>query len=372
MRAFVTGGTGFIGRRLVQQLLNAGYEVTVLARSEGSAADLRSAGARIVKGDICDRASLRAAMPGHEILFHLAAWYKIGSKDWQTAEAINVVGTRNVLGLAYELGIPKIIYTSTVAIFGDTHGKLPDESYRMPAQPFLTEYDRTKWKAHFEVALPLIEQGAPLIILMPGAVYGSGDPSLVGELMRFYYRGFLPALPGPEMTVTYAHVDDIANAHILAAEKGIPGESYILTGPVRSLKEIIKVWAKVSGKPLPWISIPARLITPLAPLARVLNSFLPLPILLSEEAAKIAGACYMGASDKARTELGWQTRPLEDGMRETFAWIAREADQKPFFSPRQKQAGKLLLLAGVCLILLWRLTRPHNPKQSGMVQGQPF
>lgn len=353
MKAFVTGGTGFIGGRVVEHLLAAGHEVTALVRSEAAAAHLSAAGARLAVGDVCDPASLRAAMPGHDIVFHLAAWYKIGGSDWRTAETINVEGTRNVLSLAHELGIPKIIYTSSIAVFGDTKGKIPDETYRMPGSTFITEYDRTKWKAHYEVALPLIEQGAPVVILMPGAVYGPGDTSLVGDMLRYYSRGLLPVLPAPEMTLAFSHVDDIAQAHILAAEKGKPGESYILAGPVLNLLEASRIWSKVSGRPPPRAAISARLLTPLAPLARLLNRFLPLPKILSEDAARVAGVCYAGDAAKAKRDLGWQTRSVEEGMRETLAWISGQHSAPPRFSARQKQARGLILSGAAALILLW-------------------
>ena len=229
MKAFVTGGSGFIGQHVVQKLVARGDEVHALARSEESAALLRQLGATVFKGDITDAASLRPGMAGCDVVFHMAAWYKLGAPDWMNAEAINVGGTRRVLRLAHELGIPKIVYTSTVAVYGDTQGQLVDESYYKEG-PFLTEYDRTKWLAHYKVALPLIEKGAPIVIVMPGGVYGPGDTSFIAQLMRMFYRG-LAVLPGSDLTVTYAHVEDIAEGHLLAAEKGKVGESYILTGP---------------------------------------------------------------------------------------------------------------------------------------------
>ena len=212
MKAFVTGGSGFIGQHVVQKLVARGDEVHALARSAESANLLRQLGATVFMGDITDSASLRPAMTGCDVVFHIAAWYKLGAPDWMQAEAINVGGTRRVLRPAHELGIPKIVYTSTIAVFGDTQGQLVDEAYYKEG-PFLTEYDRTKWLAHYKVALPLIEKGAPIVIVMPGGVYGPGDTSFIAQLMRLFYRG-LPALPGSDLTVTYAHVDDIAAGHL--------------------------------------------------------------------------------------------------------------------------------------------------------------
>jgi len=140
----VTGGTGFIGRRVVQKLIERGYQVQALVRSRSGAAELDAMGAQPVWGDIIASESMHDAIRGSAVVLHLAAWYKIGAKDTRKAEMINVQGTQNVLELAFNLGVPRILYTSTIAVYGDTHGVMPDESYVPPTGPFLTEYDRTK------------------------------------------------------------------------------------------------------------------------------------------------------------------------------------------------------------------------------------
>jgi nucleoside-diphosphate-sugar epimerase len=293
------------------------------------------------------------------VVFHVAGWYEIGSKDWKRGEAINVDGTRNVLGLAQELNIPKIIYTSTIAVNGDTHGELVDETFVAPPGPFLTEYDRTKWIAHYEVALPLIEHGAPIIIVMPGVVYGPGDHSLVGDMMVAYYRGLFPVLPGPEFTLTFAHVDDIAEGHILAAEKGIIGESYILAGPAVPMGEMVKLWSAVSGRRSPLFYIPARFIKPLAPLVEGLNMFRPLPPILSRDTLAMLEASYAARSDKARVKLGWQTRPLEEGMRESFDAIANTTPPAIIYLShnQRRQIAAISIGAALGLMVAWLVTR---------------
>lgn len=355
MKAFVTGGSGFIGQHVVRKLLARGYEVSALARSEQSAAVLEGLGATVIPGDITDTASMREGMLGSDVVFHMAGWYKIGAQDWTEAEATNVRGTRKVLRLAHELGVPKILYTSTITVFGDTKGQLVDESFSQGG-PFLTEYDRTKWLAHYKVALPLIEKGAPIIILMPGVIYGPGDTSIAAEMMRQFHRG-LPVVPGPNTTITYAHVEDIAEGHILAAEKGKVGESYILAGPAIPLGEMLDFWAHLTGKPAPSIRLPAEMLRPLAPVVGAVGSLLPLPPVFSQESVASLGATYMASADKARTELGWQTRPLQTGMLETFAWIAEtEAQEKPADMPStETRIAGLALTAAFFLFLLWLL-----------------
>ena len=129
-RYFVTGATGFIGGRVTRQLVDAGYEVVAIARNPENARDLASIGVDVRRGDITNQDSLREPMAGADGVFHIAGWYKIGSKDRAEGERINVVGTRNVLTTMNELGIPKGVYTSTLAVFSDTHGKVVDETYR--------------------------------------------------------------------------------------------------------------------------------------------------------------------------------------------------------------------------------------------------
>jgi dihydroflavonol-4-reductase len=356
MKAFVTGGTGFIGKHLVRQLVERGYDVVALVRSDEGADMLRGLGAGIAYGDITDVTSMRPAMRDSDVLFHLAAWYKLGGRDWHNAESINVGGTRKVLRLAQELGVPKIVYTSTVAVLGDTKGELVDENHYYEG-PFLTEYDRTKWLAHYKVAVPFIEKGAPIVIVMPGGVYGPGDPSVNGELLGRFYRRQLPIIPAPETTWTYAHVEDVACGHILAAEKGRIGESYILAGPAIPLGEMVDFLAYLTGRRAPLLRLPARLLRPWAPLAGLLHSLLPLPHIYSEEAVRSLGVTYMARADKARAELGWQLRSLHDGMIETLTHLSRTTSPPAPLLTRERRIAGVTLLAVASLLLLWYLSQ---------------
>lgn len=357
MKAFVTGGTGFIGRNVVRKLLDRGYQVTALVRSEGGAPALREMGADIVFGDITDRESMRVGMRGSDVVFHIAAIYNFLPEMMAQCDDVNVGGTRNVLELAFELGIPRIVYTSTIAVFGDTHGELPDETYFTDG-PFASDYDRTKWKAHYEVAEALISQGAPIIIVMPGGVYGPGDNSWLVEMMRLFYRGMLPIVPGADSVITYAYVDDVAEGHILAAEKGRIGESYILAGPAVPFGEMVEFWSQLTGKRPPVARIPSRMVRVAAPLAGVAQPRLGLPQSFSGDFLKVVGATYAARSDKARAELGWRPRPLQSGMLETFEWIA--ATETGVTAERERRAAGVILLAAVVLLFLWLRSRSQT------------
>ena len=360
MKAFVTGGNGFIGQRVIRKLLDRGYDVVALARSPESVSKLTAMGATVAIGDITDISSMRDSMAGSDVVFHMAALYTIGGVDREQMEIVNVGGTRKVLRLALELGIPRIIYTSTVNVLGDTKGAFVDESHYSEG-PFPIEYERTKWLAHYKVAAPLIEKGAPIIIVMPGQVYGPGDHSIISEMMRLFYRGF-PAVMGPDTVVTFAHVEDVAEGHVLAAEKGHIGESYILTGPAIPIGEIVDFWAHLTGKPAPSLRIPSSLVRATAPLADMASPFTDLDAAFSREGASLVGTTYMARSDKAREELGWQTRPLQTGMLETFEWIAATEDERKtvIVRRREEQIARLAMFSAVLLFIVWLISRRRN------------
>ena len=319
MRYFVTGATGFIGGRLVRQLRAAGHEVRALVRSPSKASDLAGLGVSLHPGDITEQETMRAVMRGTDGVFHLAAWYRIGARasERRRAERINVQGTRNVLELMRELRIPKGVYTSTLAVFGDTQGWLGDESYRHTG-PWLSEYDRTKWKAHYEVAVPMIQAGLPLVIVQPGVVYGPGDSSVIGELLRQYLRRTLP-IRSHGAAFCWGHVEDTARGHVLAMDKGRPGESYILAGPPHTLEEALELAEEITGIRPPWLRPPAVLLRAMAAAASALEGVITLPQTYSAETLRIAaGATYLASSEKAQRELGFQARALEAGLRETL------------------------------------------------------
>lgn len=355
MKAFVTGGTGFVGAEVIRRLLARGYDVTAVVRSSDDARRMEALGVEPVIGDIRVADSLREGMDGSDVVFHVAGWYKIGG-DPRKAYEVNVMGTRIVLGLAYELDIPLAVYTSTLAVHGDTRGVIVDERYPIPTGELLTEYDRTKYEAHQE-ALRLVKQGAPIIILMPGVVYGPNDHSLSGDLLRYFFLGQLPLLPAPNTKLTWVHLEDIAEAHIIAAEKGLPGETYITTGPIVSFGEMVKIWAELSGRPRPFANIPARFLRPFAPILEVVEKVKRLPPVLSSDGARIAGATYLGTSDKAREQLGWEAQPVREGMADTIHWMEHNVRAPRPISPGKRRAAAIALGAGVGVLIAWLLRR---------------
>jgi nucleoside-diphosphate-sugar epimerase len=317
MRYFVTGATGFLGGEIVRQLRGAGDDVVALVRTPAKADALRQLGVVLAEGDVTDRASLQAPMIGADGVFHCAAWYKVGI-DAAGAERINVEGTRHVLETMRDLKIAKGVYTSTVAVFSDTEGRLVDESYRHDG-PFLSEYDRTKWKAHYEVALPMMAAGLPLVIAMPGAIYGPGDTSALRALFVQYLQGKLAAVPA-RTAFCWAHVEDVARAHILALDRGRVGESYIVAGPPHSMIEALQVAERLTGIKAPSLHPPPAVMKAASALMGVVGAVVSLPPELTAEGLRVlAGVTYLGSNAKARRELGYDPRSLEDGLRGTLA-----------------------------------------------------
>lgn len=320
MRYLVTGATGFVGRALVRQLVAAGHEVVALVRDPEAAADLAHAGVTLYRGDVVDAESILPALRGTDGVFHLAAWYRVGVRK-PRAEEINVDGTANVLGAAWEAGVAKIVHTSTLAVFSDTKGQVVDETYRYDG-PHLSEYDRTKWLAHYRVARPLAARGAPVVIVQPGVIYGPGDHSQTGHLITAYLRRRLRYLPAGN-AVCWGHVEDTAAGHLLAMERGRIGEDYIIAGPPHTLMEAFQIAHEVTGIPLPRLRVPAR---PVRGLSRVLTGASRLLPFLSgpAELTRLAGVTYLGDSAKAREELGFAPRSLEDGFAELLPALLKK------------------------------------------------
>jgi dihydroflavonol-4-reductase len=354
MKAFVTGGTGFIGNRLAKQLRERDYDVICLVRKPERADELKELGATLVQGDITDKASMRDGMAGADVVFHVSGWYEVGLSPsaQERMEQINVSGTENVLGLATELDIPKIVYTSTTGVLGDTRGQVVDETHERDS-PFDSAYDRTKYEAH-QIAERYIFEGAPIIIVMPTQVYGPGDHSVVATYLRLLLRRSLPVVVAAETGFTLVHVDDLARGHILAAEKGEIGQSYLLGGDVMTVGEALQLAARLAGVPPPYLLLSSRWADPLVPLAERLEGRVTLPATLSPETLRSMGTTWWVTSAKAERELGYTHRTLEEGMAETVLWEMDRMGSPPLLvQPRMMLV--LAVAAGVLSLgLLWK------------------
>ena len=313
MKYFVTGATGFIGGALARQLREAGHEVYAVVRNPDKAADLLQIGVKLFPGDVTDKESMRPAMSGVDGVFHVAGWYKVGAHDKRPAEQVNILGTRNVLELMRELRIPKGVYTSTLAVNSDTKGRLVDENYRFTGR-HISEYDRTKAVAH-HIADQFIAEGLPLNIVMSGAVYGPGDTSTLRTNFIAFLKGQLPMLPS-RTALCWAHVEDIARGHILAMETDASGQTYIIAGEPSTLAMAFSLASQITGRRAP-LTVPYQFFRFLSVVVKPFDGFLP-ETYTSEGLRVIAGVTYWGDNSKARRELGYNPRPLREGLEETL------------------------------------------------------
>jgi len=312
MKYFITGATGFVGGVLAKKLREAGHEVRASVRNLEKATDLQALGVQLFKGDVTEKESMREPMTGVDGVFHVAGWYKIGTKDKSDGERVNIQGTRNVLKLMQELKIPKGVYTSTLAINSNTNGKLVDESYRFTGK-HLSEYDRTKAAAH-DIAEEFIAKGLPLVIVMPGGIYGLGDTSSLRTTLLDFLQGKLPMIPS-QFGICMGHVEDTVQGHILAMEKGKAGESYIIAGDALRMTAIFKLTSKFTGKRMPMVA-PYQMMKVMSVLATPFDAFLP-ESYTSEALRVFAGTTYWGDNSKAKRELGYNPRPVSEGWTET-------------------------------------------------------
>lgn len=322
MKIFLTGGTGFIGQPLTQALLKRGWPVTALVRNPQSAEakTLERLGAQLAQGDVTNRDSLRTPMSGADVVFHNAGWYELGVSGAARAamRAVNVQGAENVLGLAVELGIPKIVYTSTTTAIGDTGGRLADETFKRHA-PYLSYYEQTKSAAH-AIAQQYQQRGAPLVILCPAQVIGPGDHSAFGWFARLYVRGLMPPAGwAPDSVFTMGHVDDVAEAMALAVANSRIGQTYFLGGGHITMRDMMEVWKRTPGGIKPFLWMPRWLALLNGALAEPILRLLGLPAFLSREVVTSSYACFRYSSAKAEKELGAVFRSAEQAWLDTLA-----------------------------------------------------
>lgn len=318
MRYFVTGATGFVGGRVVRLLRARQHDVVALVRSPSTAASLATLGVELCAGDVTDKSSMREGMAGVDGVFHLAGWYRVGVQDSSAAVPTNIDGTRHVMELMRELGTPRGVYTSSLAVNSDTHGALVDETYRFDGA-HLSEYDRTKAVAH-DIALDFAHAGLPLVIVQPGLIYGPGDTGPSHDVLVQYLTRRLPAVPR-RTAFCWAHVDDVAEGHWLAMARGTPGENYFLAGPPHTLEDALAIAERLCGIPAPRRTIPPVMLKALSVVMKPIEQRWSVPRNYRSEYLRVsAGVTYLGSNAKARAALGWAPRELAAGLGEALQY----------------------------------------------------
>lgn len=326
MKIFMTGATGFIGGATARHLVEQGHQLTCLVRDRSKAGDLESLGCEIVDGDLSSRPRLAEQMSGHDALLHNAALYEVGiPKDRiPVLRKANVEGTANVLEAALEANLPRVLYVSTCAIFGNTHKQVAKEDFRRPdldgsgGLDFTSVYEETKYEAH-QIALNLIKtRNLPCVIAQPGGVYGPEDHSELGSTMNQFLDGKLPMMPFPEFGTGLTHVEDIAAGLALVLDKGEIGECYILNEGNYTMRETLTMVGELAGRRVPKRNMPTPLLKALRPIGPVVGKIMDQPPNLAELIKSADGVTFWADASRAKQELGWHPRDLKSGLRQTL------------------------------------------------------
>jgi dihydroflavonol-4-reductase len=318
VRVFVTGATGFIGGRVARGLRDRGDEVVALVRDPAKADALREIGCELLQGDLASLDAIKAGVEGADAVIHGGAIYQVGIKSSEREAMFdaNVRGTARVLDAAIEARVPRIVFISSAVVFGHTRGEVAREDYRRPERDFASYYEETKVLAH-EIAEERIARGAPVIIVQPGAVYGPNDHSELGTMIEQAATGKLKAKMLSEGGFCLVHVQDLADGILLALDHGEVGEAYILAGDKLTMGELVDRVSGLAGRKSPRMKMPTPMLKASAPLGPVIGPMLGFPPNLGE-LVRAGQVTYYADDSKARRELGYTTRPLDEGLRDTI------------------------------------------------------
>jgi dihydroflavonol-4-reductase len=318
-KTLVTGGTGFIGRAVVVELLAAGREVRVLARHPEALADLK---VEVARGDLRDPVSLASAVRGCDRVFHVAADYRLWVPDPEAMYAANVQGTSDLMTAAAEAGVARVVYTSTVGALGNPGDGTPgSEETPVTLADMVGHYKRSKFLAE-QVVLEFARQGLPVVLVHPSAPVGPGDarPTPTGQIIVDYLQGRMPAYL--ETGLNLIHVRDVACGHLLAEEKGRVGEKYILGNQNLSLSAIFRMLAEITNIPAPKVRLPYWPILALSYLDEFWATHVSgRPPRMPVAGVKMAKKFMYFDSSKAVRELGLPQTPVRQALKEAVAWF---------------------------------------------------
>jgi dihydroflavonol-4-reductase len=321
MKALVTGATGFVGAAVARSLLKNHWQVRVLARKGSDRRNLKELAVDAVEGDLTDASSLQRAAQGCEALFHVAADYRLGARDPSQLYRANVDGTRNVLDAARRGGVQRIVYTSSVATIGIPGGGTPgDEQTPNSIENMIGHYKRSKYLAE-DVAREAAREGLSVVIVSPSTPVGPGDlkPTPTGQLVLDAAAGRMPAYVDTGLNIV--HVDDVANGHLLAYERGTAGERYILGGQDMSLRDILAMISGLVGRAPPRVRLPYGVVLPIAYLAEGFAKLTGHSGRITLEGVRMSRKHMFFSSAKAARELGYAWRPPVEAFEDAIRWF---------------------------------------------------
>jgi nucleoside-diphosphate-sugar epimerase len=314
MKALVTGANGFTGSHLAKALVARGDTVVAYVRRSSQCDRLSNIPVTYAYGDITDRAALTEAMAGVDTVFHTAAYVELGLVDGVEMERVNVQGTQAVLAAAQANHVSKMVYCSTIGVFGDTQGQSIDETFVRTQTTFSSAYDRTKYLAQQAVDTAA-QQGLDVVSVLPSGIFGADDPHF-GPVVQTFLKGRLKVWPGGDRITGIVHVDDLVEAMLLAAARGPKGEHYIISAGEMTTREMFAQFSQQSGIPAPAEAPEAivRLLgTLLDPIGRLLKWQ---PPLSRERVHYIYDRCVRVSAEKARSQLGWNPRSARETLQD--------------------------------------------------------
>lgn len=326
MKILITGATGFIGTNLALKLANEGNKVHALFRSAEKAKSLDHENIQLFKGDITDIESLKNAMHGCEQVYHIAAFTEVWAKDNAFIYNLNVTATENVLKTALELGIKKLVFTSTAGVFGPSlNGQITENSQR--SMDYFLEYERTKDIAEGKVK-EYVKKGFDAVIVNPTRVYGHGilsKSNSVTIMIKSFSEGKWRVIPGNGKSVgNYVFVDDVVNGHLLAMEKGKTGERYILGGDNISYLKFFEILRTLTGKKHLMFKLPLFIMLFVSHSMMFLTKLFGIKPLITPPLVRKFNYQWNVSSEKAIKELGYQPLEFKEGANKTLEWIENE------------------------------------------------
>ena len=314
MRALVTGANGFTGSHLVKALEQQGHNVVGLVRQSSDLTRLAGCQVKLVNGDIADRAALRTAMADIDTVFHTAAYVQLGLVDADKMARVNIEGTRAVIEIAQELNIAKLVYCSTIGVFGDTQGQVIAETFERTQAGFSSAYDYTKYAAQ-QLVDRAAATGFPAVSVMPSGIFGRDDPHFM-PVLKAFCRGRLKVWAGGQRITGIVHVDDLAEAMLLAAEHGTIGGHYIISSGDLSTRAMFTIFSQVTGITVP-AEAPEMVVRVVAQVLDVVGRVCGWqPPIDNERVHYLYDRCVRVDASKARRELGWQPRSVTATLQE--------------------------------------------------------
>jgi dihydroflavonol-4-reductase len=331
MKVFLTGATGFVGSHVARAYGGEGAELRLLTRSSSNLASLEGVAAETVVGDLRDVASLRSALAGCDALVHVAADYRLWVPDPADMYKANVDGTRELLKLAREVGVQRVVYTSSVATMGFTKtDTIVDESTPVSEADMIGHYKRSKWMAEQE-AIAAARAGQHVMILNPTTPIGAMDrkPTPTGRIVVDFLNKNFPAYVDTGLNLV--DVTEIARMHVVALEHGTPGERYILGGENLTLKQILDRMAAMSGLPSPKHKVPHAVAMAFAFFDETITGKLRgKEPRATVEAVSMGRKMMWASSAKAERELGFQVKPVDDALRSAMEWFVANGYAPPY------------------------------------------